>query len=245
MALPARQGKSAGRGFVVGWLALIWVLLLAGCEAPPTQSQADAYVSRALAALREQKPEVAMTAIEKALALEPALARAYYVRAQIYRLQKEYPAALADLERVVADDPTDLDVYGALGMTYQAMGDLDKAVANYQKALTLDADNADWYNNLCWAYGVFNQPEAGLDYCEQAIALRAEPYIHDSRGLVYALLGDYGNAIIDFTIFVNYYDNTYRGHQFPEVAQRKAWIKAMQAGQNPFTPDVLEALRTE
>lgn len=245
MAIPPRQNRLLYKGTLVGCLLIVCWVFLNGCTAPPTQSQAEAYVSRAFADLRTGDTAAAMIAIEKALALDPTLARAYYIRAQVYRAGKAYTAALADLHWVIAHDPDNLDAYGALGITYQAVGDLEKTVANYQKALALDPENANWYNNLCWAYGVFNQPEAGLEYCEQAVERQAAPYIHDSRGLVYALLGDYGNAIIDFTIFVNYYEKTYRGRSFPEVEQRKAWIKTMQAGENPFTEAVLEALRTE
>lgn len=237
--------RTVYKPLVLSLLLVGCFMLLSGCAGPPLQSQAEAYTSRALMALRAKDVEAATVALDKAFALNPDLPRAYYVRAMLHRQQQDRQAALADLEQATTLDPTYLDAYIGLGMTYQEMGDLAKTVTNYQKALEIDPDNADWYNNLCWAYGVFSQPEEGLEYCERAVELRAEPYIHDSRGLVYALLGDYGNAIIDFTIFVNYYEKTYRGQTFPEVEQRKAWIKAMQAGQNPFTKEVLEELRTK
>jgi tetratricopeptide (TPR) repeat protein len=236
-----RQGKT----LLVTLLLALLLTLLSGCEGPPLQSQAEAYLDRAFVALREEQPEEAMAAIDKALALNPTLPRAYYARAMLHRQQEDLPATLADLEQARRLDPDYLDAYIGLGLVYKEMGDLTKTVASYQQALELDPDNADWYNNLCWAYGVFNQPEEGLEYCERAVELRAEPYIHDSRGLVYALLGDYGNAIIDFTIFVNFYEKSYPNQSFPAVEQRKGWIKTMQAGDNPFTQEVLDTLRTE
>ena len=234
-----------GQARTIVFLPLLLLIILSGCAGPPLQSQAEAYLDRAFVALQEDQPEKALAEIEKALALNANLPRAYYARAMVHHQQEDLPATLADLEQARTLDHDYLDAYIGLGMLYKEMGDLAQTVANYQKALELDPDNADWYNNLCWAYGVFNQPEEGLEYCERAIELRAEPYIHDSRGLVYALLGDYGNAIVDFTIFVNSYEKRYPGQTFPAVEQRKAWIKAMQAGDNPFTAEVLEALRTE
>lgn len=242
---PHKFTYTPRRFWLLAFILTIWLLFLSGCEGPPLQSQAEAYLDRAFIALREDQPEKAMAEIEKALALDANLPRAYYARAMAHRQQDDLPATLADLEQARTLDPNYLDAYVGLGNTYQEMGDLPRTVANYEKALELDPDNADWYNNLCWAYGVFNQPEEGLDYCERAVELRAEPYIHDSRGLVYALLGDYGNAIVDFTIFVNYYEKSYPNQRFPAVEQRKGWIKTMQAGDNPFTTEVLEALRTE
>lgn len=243
--LIARLSRVVYQSVVVCALFVLLLAFLSGCQGPPMLSQAEAYTERALAALKEDDVATATAALDKAFALNPDLPRAYYVRAMIHRYQKELPAALADLEQAKTLDPNYLEVYIGLGMTYQRMGDLAKTVTNYQKALQLSPDNADLYNDLCWAYGVFNQPDDALDYCERAVELRAEPYIHDSRGLVYALLGDYGNAIIDFTIFVNSYEKKYKGHVFPEVEQRKAWIKAMQAGQNPFNEALLEELRTK
>jgi tetratricopeptide (TPR) repeat protein len=234
-----------GKLLFVGVFVTIGMIFLSGCEGPRTQSQAEAYLARAAVSLQEGEPTEAMAAVEKALALDPELLSAYHARAMIHRSQHDYAAALADLEKVISLDPDNLDAYIALGLTYQAMGDLEKTVASYQKAIELDPDNAAWYNNLCWAYGVFNQPEAGLEYCEQAVALSPEPFIHDSRGLVYALLGDYGNAIIDFTIYINYYDRRYPGNTLSTVMQRKAWIKTMQTGKNPFTTEVLNELRTQ
>lgn len=240
-----RLGNRPGKLFVVGLTFVFGFVLLSGCEGPPTQSQAEAYLSRARVAWRDNETAQAMVSIDKALALDPDLLPAYQIRAIIYRSQQAYTAALADLEQAIALDPGYVDAYIALGLTYQAMGDLEQTVASYQQALDLEPDNAAWYNNLCWAYGVFNQPEAGLEYCEQAVALSPEPFIHDSRGLVYALLGDYGNAIIDFTIYISYYDRRYPGNTLRSVAQRKAWIKAMQAGESPFTEEVLDELRTQ
>lgn len=242
---PHKFTHTLSRSWLLAFVMTIWLLLLSGCQGPPLQSQAEAYLDRAFVALREEQPEEALATIEKALALDANLPRAYYARAMVHRQQEDLAATLTDLEKARMLDPEYLDAYIGLGRTYQEMGDLAQTVASYQQALQLDPNNADWYNNLCWAYGVFNEPDDGLEYCERAIELRAEPYIHDSRGLVYALLGDYGNAIIDFTIFVNYYEKNYAGRSFPEVEQRKGWIKAMQAGDNPFTQEVLDTLRTE
>ncbi|MEZ5943677.1 MAG: tetratricopeptide repeat protein, partial [Planctomycetaceae bacterium] len=223
--------------------ALFLLLLAAACAPPPMQSQARAYSERAIANLRAGDVDRALVAVEKALALEPDLPQALYARAAIYRVQKEYTAALADLKRVIDLAPEEIQGYMTLGLTYQELGDLPQSIATYEQALALDPENANIYNNICWAYGTFNQPEQGLEYCERAVELRADPYIHDSRGLVYALLGDYGNAIIDFTIYINAYERTNGGRPSASVELRKGWIKAMHRGENPFTQEVLEALR--
>jgi hypothetical protein len=59
----------------------------------------------------------------------------------------------------------------------------------------------------------------------------------DSRGLARAPTGDSQGAIADFESFL--------GSTRPETLkqQRRDWIKALQTGQNPFTPDVLKSLQ--
>ena len=74
--------------------------------------------------------------------------------------------------------------------------------------------------------------------CEKAVALSPdEDYIIDSRGLARALTGDIEGAIADFQVFVEWTSNEER------KAQRQEWIKALQAGENPFTDELLKELR--
>ena len=59
----------------------------------------------------------------------------------------------------------------------------------------------------------------------------------DSRGLAKALIGDIEGAIIDFQVYVEWTSNK------EEKTQRQEWIKALQAGENPFTDELLKELR--
>ncbi len=63
----------------------------------------------------------------------------------------------------------------------------------------------------------------------------------DSRGLARALTGDIEGAIEDFQAFVEWADN--RTEYEKRKAQRQQWIKALQAGENPFTPELFKELR--
>ena len=61
--------------------------------------------------------------------------------------------------------------------------------------------------------------------------------IIDGRGLARALTGDIEGAIADFQVFVEWTSNEER------KAQRQEWIKAFQAGENPFTDKLLKELQ--
>ena len=61
----------------------------------------------------------------------------------------------------------------------------------------------------------------------------------DSRGLARALTGDRAGAIEAFRFYVDQERDPVR------VAQRQAWIAALEAGQNPFDAATLWALRSQ
>ena len=61
--------------------------------------------------------------------------------------------------------------------------------------------------------------------------------IIDSRGLARALTGDIEGAIIDFQVYVEWTSNK------EEKTQGQEWIKALQAGENPFTDELLKELK--
>jgi regulator of sirC expression with transglutaminase-like and TPR domain len=76
--------------------------------------------------------------------------------------------------------------------------------------------------------------------CELAIRLSPRSAnIRDSRGLARALTGNRQGAIDDFNYFIQMSNN-------PSSRQRRRqWVKILQAGGNPFTPQELEALKQE
>ena len=61
--------------------------------------------------------------------------------------------------------------------------------------------------------------------------------IINSRGLARALTGDIEGAIADFQVYVNWTSNE------EKKTQRQEWIKALQAGENPFTDKLLKELQ--
>ena len=75
------------------------------------------------------------------------------------------------------------------------------------------------------------------DACEKAVKLAPnDASIRDSRGLARALTGNFKGAIEDFQVFIESTNDA------EKKAQREAWVKDLQADNNPFTPEVLEKL---
>jgi tetratricopeptide (TPR) repeat protein len=100
----------------------------------------------------------------------------------------------------------------------------------------------DW-NALCWYGSLWGYAAEVMDACQQAVSL--EPThggLRDSRGLARALTGDTEGAMGDFAAFVLWASSN---EQAEAIEQRKQWYKALARGNDPFTEDVLQALREE
>ncbi|MCL2934883.1 MAG: trypsin-like peptidase domain-containing protein, partial [Trichodesmium sp. MAG_R03] len=126
------------------------------------------------------------------------------------------------------------------GRSFVKEGKVKEAIASYQKAEKIDPTQISAFNwNTLCRYGSLYKKAADVMFaCEKAVVLSPKDGdIIDSRGLARALTGDIEGAIIDFQVFVEWTSNEER------KAQRQEWIKALQAGENPFTDELLKELR--
>ncbi len=82
-----------------------------------------------------------------------------------------------------------------------------------------------------------------IEFCDKAVALatKGDCHIRDSRALARALTGNIKGAIKDFQSFVasDCEDDD------ESKKQRQRWIEVLRRGENPFTPEELERLRSE
>ena len=118
-----------------------------------------------------------------------------------------------------------------------------EALQAYQKAEGLDpfAVIANDWNNVCWQGSLRGFAREMMPACEKAVKLEPSNLdFKDSRGLARALTGDFQGAIADFQAFL---DST----RHPDlIQQRRDWIKALQAGKNPFKqPELLKILQNQ
>jgi WD40 repeat protein len=99
--------------------------------------------------------------------------------------------------------------------------------------------NEDW-NGVCWDGALDGQAAVVMRACDQAVE-RADNddriHIRNSRGVARALTGNTEGAIEDFEFFIQHTDHA------EQKSQRQAWVGALKAGKNPFTPEVLKSLR--
>lgn len=132
------------------------------------------------------------------------------------------------------------------GINWVREGKVEEAIQAYNQAQSFDPSlevSAQSWNSLCWGGSLHDHAADVLYACENAVNLEPENKIWlDSRGLARALTGDLAGALTDFQAVLesNFFDAGYREN---EKKRRQRWVKALQAGENPFTSEELEALR--
>ena len=125
------------------------------------------------------------------------------------------------------------------------MGDYEAAIDDLLYGIELDDSDSTIYNQVCWNYGLIDKPDLALPYCEKAVAMDPDTHYLDSRGLVYALLGNYDAAIADFQIVVDELEGSTDPGLKSLYISRMAWLEVLESGENPITPEVLAELRGE
>lgn len=194
---------------------------------------------------------LALADADTVVAAVPEWGLAYNNRASI-RLRlggsENLSLALSDLEKAISLEPKLAEAYLNRAYAYLGQGQsMAAALTDLEQALELRPDYSLAFNLLCWGYAVEGQPETALPYCQQAIAVEpGNPQFQDSRGLAYALLGNFEAAILDFETYVAWLEEVQPGLAWrQEATRRRNWIEILKAGENPFTPALLADLRQE
>jgi tetratricopeptide (TPR) repeat protein len=91
------------------------------------------------------------------------------------------------------------------GTIYARQNKFDEAIADFDSAIAITPDDPIALNNRCYVRALANVAlDGALADCEKALALKAQPGMYDSRGLVHLRLGQLNEAITDFdTVLAN------------------------------------------
>ena len=217
-------------------------------------SYAGAYVNRANAYLQRGDggdTERAFDDIETALSFDSGLAAAYVNRGNAY-LQRGDPGdldrAAEEFTRAIELAPDSATAYYNRGLVFSALlaapEDWARSTDDLKRAQELEPGDFAFSNTLCWQLAVQNQAEQALPFCEAALWERPEGIALDTRGLVFAVMGQPSKAVADFESFLAWVDasekDTCRSNYGPS---RRAWVEALKAGDNPFDAATLQDLR--
>ena len=134
------------------------------------------------------------------------------------------------------------------GTVYIRLGEPhdEQAFADFHHVLTIDSEHTGALNNLCWLKSLAGRAKEGLPYCERALSIAPDYYLaYDSRGLAYAMQGDFGKAIEDFGKFLDWLGTQSSDTYDRYGPRRERWVESLSKGENPFDEAELLSLRNE
>jgi len=146
--------------------------------------------------LRERKPEEALDALNRCLALKD-YPKAYFSRALLYQATGKPDLALADIEKTLADQPGNAKAYYIKADCLEQQGHINEAIDNYNKAIQYNSNEPLFFIRRGLAYAKTKQMAAAQNDLETAVALNPDNgealYF---RGLIKSRNG--GNPCDDF-----------------------------------------------
>ena len=123
----------------------------------------DGWVNLGRVAVQEGDMDRARTVLEKALALQPKLARANYFYAKVLRNDGKYDDAAQRLKLVLDQYPRDRVVRNELGRVYFLKRQYNDAVREFQQTLSIDPEDLQANYNLMLCYqGLGDEQKAML-----------------------------------------------------------------------------------
>jgi Tfp pilus assembly protein PilF len=112
--------------------------------------------------LAANDPAAALSAYERAIAIQPNFPPGQRELGVLLFQQKNYAGAARRLEKAIALGLEDSHLRNFLGICYDRTKRTSDAVREYRRALTLDPNLAEAHLNLAYAYQLLGQPKAAL-----------------------------------------------------------------------------------
>jgi len=141
-------------------------------EADP--SNPDGWVNLGRVAVQEGDMERARTVLQKALAINPNLARANYFYARVLRSDGDYDGAAARLLKVAEQYPKDRVVRNDLGRTYFLARKYPEAIAQLQQAIAVDPEDLQANYNLMLCYKGMGDTAKAAEYEKLYMRFKAD-----------------------------------------------------------------------
>jgi len=200
-----------------------WCQPAATASAPPTGSDAKAYVAYGISNGAKGDLDAALAAFDQALKLDPKYAPAYYNRGYAHALQNKTDAAIADYAQAIQIDPNYKEAYYQRGSLMGQKGNFDNAISDFAAVIKIDPKYAPAYYNRGHVEYFKGDMDDALQQINQALLLDPNfTFSYFIRGLILHAQGHREEALADF--------QKSTGLGFPYAAYW-VWITEMEGGQ--------------
>jgi tetratricopeptide (TPR) repeat protein len=129
---------------------------------------------------------LSVEAYNKALAIKPDYAEAYYNMGNALKDQGKLEEAIEAYNKALAIKPDYAEAYNNMGVTLKDQGKLEEAIEAYSKALAIKPDYAEAHNNMGLALKDQGKLEEAIEAYNKALAIKpdsAEAYYNMGNAL--------------------------------------------------------------
>jgi predicted O-linked N-acetylglucosamine transferase (SPINDLY family) len=117
------------------------------------------------------RPQEALIAYDRAIAMDPVNWEAFYNRGNALAALKRFEDALASYDKSIALFPHNAEVHDNRGTTLANLQRFDEALASFTRAIQLNPNHARAYANRAPTHAHFKQYEKALNDYDKALAL--------------------------------------------------------------------------
>ncbi|MFH2012062.1 MAG: tetratricopeptide repeat protein [Pseudomonadota bacterium] len=148
-----------------------------------------------------KKYQVAISAYNKAIELDPKYKNAYLTRGAAYGVLGNYQQAISDFTRAIELDPKHAYAYNNRGVSYGKLGNYQQAIFDISRAIEIYPGYTLAYTNRGLTYGKSGKYLLAISDFTRAIELDPkDAHAYYNRGITYSKSGNLKQAIKDYKI---------------------------------------------
>jgi tetratricopeptide (TPR) repeat protein len=124
--------------------------------------------------VQEGNIPAAIEVLDKALALDPHLARTNYFYARALRQEGKYDEAIPHLQDVLSQYPKDRVVHDDLGRVYFLKRRYQDALEQFNATIAIDPEDLEANYNLMLTYTGLGKPDMAAEYQKRYLRFKAD-----------------------------------------------------------------------
>ena len=201
-----------------------------------------AFLHRAICNLKTGNVDLALSDVDRSLAIQPNNGSAYALRGEIYGMTKDYDRSIADFNEAFMRNSTDPNYLVSEARIEEERGNFKKAAEIYGKATQIKPDSADLYVKRAEALKQINEQTDALEQCSAAIRFSpADPRGYACRADSDVRTGQLPQAISDLNTAIRLNPNLPEATRLLPVV--KQLLEVNQLAEKTMKPDVPISLK--